>query len=80
VFDLIPLAQSFERWGELTGSASAQLADLFPVIQKLPAALTPNVSYATKLHQKERELYVGHWMRTKRGLEDGTGLVSKPLT
>ncbi|KAK5445145.1 hypothetical protein LTS15_010236 [Exophiala xenobiotica] len=65
---------SFERWGELTGSASAQLADLFPIIQKLPAALTPNVSYATKLHQKERELYVGHWMRTKRGLEAGTGL------
>ncbi|KAK5199669.1 hypothetical protein LTR92_000210 [Exophiala xenobiotica] len=64
----------FERWGELTGSASAQLADLFPIIQKLPAALTPNVSYATKLHHKERELYVGHWMRTKRGLEDGTGL------
>lgn len=44
-------------------------------MQKLPAALAPNVRYAAKLHEKEKELYVGHWMQAKRGLEAGTGLV-----
>lgn len=67
--------KSFTKWGELAGSASAQLTDLFPVIQKLPKALGPNVRYAEWLHQKEKELYVGLWMRAKRGLEDGTGHV-----
>lgn len=72
------LVQSFERWGELVQSGSAQLADLFPVMQKLPAFLTPNVTYAKTLHQIEKDLYVGQWMQAKRGLEDGTGLVNIP--
>ncbi|OAG44327.1 hypothetical protein AYO21_01323 [Fonsecaea monophora] len=65
---------SFERWGELAGSASAQIVDLFPILQKLPKALAPNVRYAEKLHKIEKDLYLGHWMRAKRGLENGTGL------
>ena len=65
-----------ERWGELAGSASAQLADLFPIVQALPQALNPQVRTARKLHEKEKDLYVRLWLRAKRGLETKTGLVS----
>ena len=44
-------------------------------IQKLPKFLRPNVREAERLHQIEKKLYVGLWMRAKRGLEDGTGHV-----
>lgn len=70
------MCQSFEHWGELAGSASAQLADLFPVVQALPEALNPQVRTARKLHDKEKDLYVRLWLRAKRGLETKTGLVS----
>ncbi|EXJ79927.1 cytochrome P450 oxidoreductase [Capronia epimyces CBS 606.96] len=65
---------SFEHWGELAGSASAQLVDLYPILQKLPRAIAPNVRYAENLHEIEKKLYVGLWMQAKRGLENGTGL------
>lgn len=68
--------QSFESWGELSGSAGAQLADLYPIMQKLPSSIAPNVSYTKHLHEVEKKLPVGHCMRKKRGLENGTGLVS----
>jgi hypothetical protein len=74
--DFVCMRQSFERWGELAGSASAQLADLFPVVQALPQALNPQVRTARKLHEKEKDLYVRLWLRAKRGFETKTGLVS----
>ncbi|KIY00997.1 uncharacterized protein Z520_03663 [Fonsecaea multimorphosa CBS 102226] len=55
-------------------SASARLANIFPIIQKLRAALTPNVSYAAKLHKIWKELYGSHCTMAKQGLEDVTGL------
>lgn len=67
--------QSFCKWGELAGSASAQLTDLFPIIQRLPKVLGPNVKYAEGLHEKEKDLYVGLWMQAKRSLEQGTSHV-----
>ena len=73
---LTPL-KCFENWGKLAGSSSAQLADLYPFIQNLPEAIAPNVRYARNLHEVERKLYVGHWMRAKRALDNGTGLVSQ---
>ncbi|PPJ56275.1 hypothetical protein CBER1_00735 [Cercospora berteroae] len=71
--NLIQLFWSFERWGKLAGSASAQLADLFPIIQSLPRALSPNIGYAEMLHKKEKDLYVRLWMRAKNALESGKG-------
>lgn len=73
------ISQSFERWGKLAGSAAAQLADLFPVIQSLPRALSPQVRTAEMLHKKEKDLYVRLWMRAKRALETGKSHVS-PLS
>ncbi|KAL4801508.1 cytochrome P450 [Aspergillus unguis] len=72
--NLLQLFESFEKWGELSGSSSAQLADLYPFLQKLPDWLAPNVSYAKKLFAVERKNYVGHWMRSKEALNSGKGL------
>ncbi|KAH7134296.1 cytochrome P450 [Dactylonectria macrodidyma] len=72
--NLLQLFSCFEKWGELSGSSSAQLADLYPALQKLPHYLAPNVNYAKKLHKTEKKLYVGHWMRAKAAIIDGTGL------
>ncbi|KEZ39155.1 hypothetical protein SAPIO_CDS10562 [Scedosporium apiospermum] len=72
--NLLQLFSCFEKWGKLSGSSSAQLADLYPIMQKLPEIIAPNVRYARKLHEVERKLYVGHWLRSKKALDDGTGL------
>ena len=62
--------QSFGKWGELAGSASAQLVDLFPVFRKLPRWLAPNVKYSERLHEIEKRLYVDLWMQSKKALHD----------
>ncbi|CAH0024660.1 unnamed protein product [Clonostachys rhizophaga] len=72
--NLLQLFESFENWGKLAGSSSAQIADLFPVLQKLPDFMTPNVSYAKKLFEIERKNYVGHWMKSKKVLDSAKGL------
>jgi hypothetical protein len=69
--------QGFEKWGELAQGASAQLLDLYPIFRQLPPFLRPNYRYAQQLHKKEMELYLGHWMDTKAGLENGTGKVKR---
>ncbi|KAM5353693.1 hypothetical protein ACJ41O_000343 [Fusarium nematophilum] len=71
---LLQLFESFEKWGKLSGSSSAQLADVYPLLQKLPSFMSPNVNYAKKLFEIERRNYVGHWMRSKEALDKGTGL------
>ncbi|RSM07410.1 hypothetical protein CEP52_005265 [Fusarium oligoseptatum] len=71
---LLQLFHGFDKWSALSGSASAQLADLYPALQKLPDFIAPNVSYAKKLHQAEKKMYLGHWARTKQAIVDGRGL------
>ena len=76
IADHLP-GQGFEKWAEVTGSASAQLLDLFPILQRLPKWLVPNYRYAEKLHKEEKNLYVGHWLNAKKGIKNGTGKVSR---
>ena len=64
--------QGFEHWAELAGSAAAQILDLFPILQRLPGVLLPNYRYAHRLHKKEKDLYLGHWLKAKAGIKDGT--------
>ncbi|KAG7038557.1 cytochrome P450 oxidoreductase [Colletotrichum scovillei] len=71
---LLQLFESFENWGKLSGSSSAQLADIYPFIQSLPSSIAPNVTYAKKLYEIESQNYLRHWMMSKKALDDGTGL------
>ncbi|KAJ5631511.1 cytochrome P450 oxidoreductase [Penicillium longicatenatum] len=72
--NLRQLFEGFEKWGELAGSSSAQLVDLYPFLQKLPDFLAPNVNYAKGLFTVERKSYVGHWMKSKQALDSGKSL------
>jgi hypothetical protein len=59
-------AKGFELFSALLSSSSAALLDLFPVLRKLPDFLLPLRRYAKELHEKEKELYVGHWLNAKK--------------
>ncbi|KAJ6084237.1 cytochrome P450 oxidoreductase [Penicillium sp. IBT 16267x] len=67
--NLLQLFESFEKWSKLSGSSSAQLADLYPFLQKLPDFLAPNRLFAV-----ERKNYLGYWMKSKQALDSGKGL------
>ncbi|KAI1748991.1 cytochrome P450 [Xylaria castorea] len=69
------LIHGFEKWSELAGSQTAALLDVFPIFRKLPDALLPTKRYARKLHEKELDLYAGHYLAAKRKLKEGK---SKP--
>ncbi|KAF4461531.1 cytochrome p450 monooxygenase [Fusarium albosuccineum] len=71
---LLQLFHGFDKWSALAGSASAQLADLYPALQKLPDWIAPNVKYARELHKTEKKMYLGHWDRAKAAIVNGTGL------
>jgi hypothetical protein len=58
--------QGFELFSALLSSSSAAVLDLFPVLRRLPDALLPLRRYAKELHEKEKELYVGHWLNVKK--------------
>jgi len=69
-------SQTVEEWGKVSESGSAQIADLYPILQKLPHFLLPSVAKAKHVHKVGRELYTSHWLKAKQALKDGTGLVS----
>ncbi|KAI1734976.1 cytochrome P450 [Xylaria scruposa] len=69
------LIHGFEKWSELAGSQTAALLDVFPIFRYLPDAFLPTKRYARKLHEKELDLYTGHYLTAKRKLKEGN---SKP--
>jgi hypothetical protein len=56
----------------VTGKTVAALLDLFPILRALPDFALPLRRYAKQLHEKESELYVGHWLNVKKAIKDGT--------
>ncbi|OAL39602.1 hypothetical protein AYO20_00999 [Fonsecaea nubica] len=64
----------FNGWSEVSESASSQLADLYPILQKLPNFMLPSIRKGKHVHQVGRELYTEHWLKAKQHLKDGTGL------
>ncbi|KAI1125417.1 cytochrome P450 [Nemania abortiva] len=65
------LVHGFEKWSELAGSQTAALLDVFPILRYLPDVFLPTKRYAKKLHEKEYDLYVGHYLTAKRKLKEG---------
>lgn len=65
------LYSGFEAFSEATGTQMAAILDLFPILRSLPDALLPLRRYAKKLHEKESELYIGHWLRVKQAIKNG---------
>lgn len=50
--------------------------DLYPILRRTPAFLSPSYREAERLSKKECELYMLHWMSTKKRIIDGTCHVS----
>ncbi|KAF2026772.1 cytochrome P450 [Setomelanomma holmii] len=66
------LFHGFEKFCEVTGTQTAALLDLFPILRTLPDFALPLRRYAKKLHEKEAGLYVGHWLNVKKQIKNGT--------
>ncbi|KAF3003711.1 hypothetical protein E8E13_009112 [Curvularia kusanoi] len=66
------LFHGFEKFCEVTGSQTAALLDVFPLLRKLPDWAVPLRRYAKKLHEKESDLYIGHWLNVKKAIKNGT--------
>ena len=64
--------KGFEKFSEVSGSQTAALLDVYPVLRKLPDWAVPLRKYAKELHEKERKLYMGHWLNVKRKIKDGS--------
>lgn len=76
--ELKAMLQGFADFSECLGSLPAQLIDVFPFIKHLPEILLPVKRRARELHEKERELYIGHWLAVKQKIQSGTANVSVP--
>ncbi|KAI0390715.1 cytochrome P450 [Xylariaceae sp. FL0594] len=66
------LIHNIERWSELTGSQSAALLNVYPILRRLPDLFLPMRRYAKQLRQKEYDLFVGHYLTAKTKLKKGT--------
>jgi cytochrome P450 len=64
--------QGFEKLSELLNAGAAALIDFYPLLRSLPDALVPLRKYAKSLHKAELDLYLGHWLDTKRRMQEGT--------
>ncbi|KAK5070698.1 hypothetical protein LTR24_010605 [Lithohypha guttulata] len=66
------LFDGFEKFCEASSAGTAALVDFYPLLRSLPDLFLPLRSHAKKLHEKERELYIGHWLDVKKRIKDGT--------
>ncbi|KAF2114283.1 cytochrome P450 [Lophiotrema nucula] len=59
------LFDGFAEFAEILESVPARMVDVFPWLRFLPEALLPVKRRARKLHVKESELYLSHWLTIK---------------
>lgn len=72
------IKQGLEEWSKITGSQTAAILDVFPILRRLPDAFFPLRKFARKLHERECEFYGGYYMAAKKRLEEGKSKVSTP--
>lgn len=74
---LIELYAEAEELSRIQGSAAGAILEAYPVLRKLPHALWPAARMAKQSHEKERDLFVGHWLNAKKAVLAGTSRVSQ---
>ena len=62
---LIQLFEGFSEFADLNQTGIAALLDSFPMLRKLPEFFLPLQQKARDLHQKEKALYLSHWLKAK---------------
>ncbi|KAK5172958.1 uncharacterized protein LTR77_003080 [Saxophila tyrrhenica] len=66
------LFEGFNEFAEINQTGTAALIDFFPFLRQLPDFILPAQKKAKEMHKRERELYLGHWLRAKNEWKDGT--------
>jgi cytochrome P450 len=69
---LMQLFDGFSEFADLNQTGIAALLESFPLLRKLPDFLVPVQRKAKELHQKEKDLYVSHWLKAKQDIANGT--------
>lgn len=66
------LFDGFSEFADLNQTGIAALLESFPLLRKLPDFLVPVQRKAKELHQKEKDLYISHWLKAKQDIANGT--------
>lgn len=69
---MMQLFDGFSEFAELNQTGLAALVDFFPWLRWLPDFLLPVRQKAKALHEKEKALYLGHWLKAKEQTNAGT--------
>ncbi|KAF4624844.1 hypothetical protein G7Y89_g13323 [Cudoniella acicularis] len=66
------LFEGFDEFSVINQTGTAALIDFFPLLRKFPDWMIPTQAQARRMHEKEKNLYVGHWLIAKQSIQDGT--------
>lgn len=66
------LFEGFSEFAEMAQTGTAALIDFFPWLRTLPDWASPTQRKAKAMFEKERDLYVGHWLVAKNAMKAGT--------
>lgn len=66
------LFDGFSEFAEINQTGTAALIDFFPLLRKLPSFILPTQERARSMHRREKSLYLGHWLKAKQAIKDGT--------
>ena len=66
------LFEGFREFAEINQTGTAALLEFFPLLRSLPESIIRTQKKAKQLHQAERELYLGHWLKAKHEIKQGT--------
>ncbi|KAK5017381.1 hypothetical protein LTR60_001962, partial [Cryomyces antarcticus] len=70
--DVKQLFEGFEQFSVINQTGTAALIDFFPILRRLPDWVLPTQAKAKELHEKEKRLYVNHWLNCKKAIQAGT--------
>lgn len=70
------LYETFDRWSQVVGSATAAFLDVYPSLRSLPSFMLPTLRFAQRAYKDTTDLYLGHWLDAKKRVLGGTSKVS----
>lgn len=65
------LFDGFSEFAEINQTGTAALIDFFPPLRWLPEWALPVRRKARALHCEEKRLYLDHWLKAKKQIQDG---------
>lgn len=66
------LFTEFAKFSDLNQTGTAALIDFFPLLRYLPNMFNRTQTRAQEHHQREKKLYLEHWLNAKAAITDGS--------